>query len=283
MKFKNIGNTNEKISEIGIGTWKMGIDINHEINAIKLGIKNGINFIDTAELYGTEYLVSKSIKNIERENVFIATKVSPHHFHYNDVIKACNNSLKNLNIKQIDLYQLHWPNYNIEISETMKAMEKLVDDGKIRYIGVSNFTLKELDGAQNAMKKYNIVSNQVEYNIITRGIEKDLLKYCEKEKITIIAYSPLARGSLFSKKYYKLYQFLDTIGKKYKKSATQTALNFIISGKNAIAIPKASSEKHVIENIGASGWKLNKRDLEQIENFLKNISFKEFLFEFTVN
>lgn len=88
MKFKSIGNTNEKISEIGIGTWKMSIDINHEINAIKLGIKNRINFIDTAEMYGTEWIVSKSIKDIEREKVFIATKVSPLHFHYNDVIRA---------------------------------------------------------------------------------------------------------------------------------------------------------------------------------------------------
>ncbi len=269
MKFKKLGKTNDKISEKGIGTWKMGNDPKNEIDAIRLGIKKGINFIDTAELYGTEKLVAKAIENINRNNVFIATKVSPHHFHYNDVIAACNNSLKNLNIKQIDLYQLHWPNYNIPINETMKAMEKLVDDGKIKYIGVSNFNLKDLKNAQNAMKKYKIVSNQVEYNILVRDIENELLDFCEKQDITIIAYSPLAKGKLYSKKYNNLYEFLVGIGTKYNKTPTEIALNFLISKKNVIAIPKASSEKHVIDNIGASDFRLNKRDIEKIALFVE--------------
>lgn len=281
MKFKRLGKTNEKISEIGIGTWKMGINPNNEINAIKLGIKKGVNLIDTAELYGTEYIVAKAIEEVNRSKIFIATKVSPHHFHYNDVITACSNSLKNLKIKQIDLYQLHWPNYNTSINETMKAMEKLVDDGKIKYIGVSNFNLKDLKNAQNAMKKYKIVSNQVEYNILVRDVENKLLDFCKKENITIIAYSPLAKGSLYTKKYINLYKFLTEIGIKYNKSPTQIALNFLISKKNVIAIPKASSEKHIIDNIGASDFTLNKKDEEKIAVFVEKFKQKSLINTFS--
>ena len=143
---KYLGNTKEKIPEVGIGTWKLGVNPEKEINALRAGIDAGMRFIDTAEMYGTEWVVARAIKN--EEEVFLATKVSPSHFSYNDVIKACDRSLKSLGARQIGLYQLHWPNHSVPIRETMRAMEALVDAGKIRHIGVSNFTVKEFQEAQ---------------------------------------------------------------------------------------------------------------------------------------
>ena len=259
-KYVELGKTGEKVPAIGFGTWKLG---NEGIDAIKRSIELGANFIDTAEMYGNETIVGRAIKGAD---AFIATKVSPHHLHYDDVIKACNTSMQLLGVKQIDLYQIHWPNPTIPIKETMKAMEKLVDDGKIRYIGVSNFSLSELNEAQSAMSKYDIVSNQVEYNIMVRGIENDLLPFCRKEHITIIAYSPLARGAVFKEK--KVYELLNELAGKYGKSIAQISLNYLIADGGVVAIPKASDPKHVEENVGAADFTMSKEDMMTIKHFL---------------
>lgn len=179
--YKNLGKTNEKIPAIGLGTYGIGgymhSDYSKDKEAIELiryAIEIGLNFIDTAEMYGsghTEELIGEAIMGL-REKVFIATKVSPSHFSYEEVIKACERSLKRLKTTYIDLYQLHWPNPSIPIKETMKAMEYLVDKGKIRYIGISNFSVEETKEAMEALSKYEIVSNQVEYSILERSIER---------------------------------------------------------------------------------------------------------------
>lgn len=264
MRFKELGKTGEKIPVIGLGTWKMGINPKVELESIKLALRKGIRFIDTAEMYGTESLVGQAIR--DEENVFVATKVSPNHFHYQDVINACNASLKRLGIKTIDLYQLHWPNTSIPIGETMRAMEKLVEEGKIRYIGISNFSVEQTVEAQGALKKNEIVSNQVEYSLLSRNIERDLIPFCDREKITIIAYSPFARGHLFGKS--KLIDILERIAAKHKKTPAQVSLNWLIAKKSVVAIPKASDKKHVEENAGAADWSLEREDLEKINNSL---------------
>jgi len=261
---KGLNGTNEKIPEIGIGTWKMGTDPDKEKEAIRVAIANGIRFIDTAEMYATEWIVAAGIKN--QKKIFVATKVSPSHFSYDDVLHACDESLRNLNVKQIDLYQLHWPNHSIPIKETMSAMEHLVDIGKIRHIGVSNFNINEIVEAQNAMEKYQIVSNQVEYSVLVRDIENDLLDFCIKNNITVIAYSPLGSGSMYKPKYSKTFQTLSEIGKLHKKTATQVALNWLISNDNVVAIPKCGSKEHVLEIVGASGWSLTKSELAEIDS-----------------
>ena len=196
-------------------------------------------------------MVGEAINGME--NVFVATKVSPHNFRYGDVIRACDFSLSKLRVKQIDLYQLHWPNHSIPIAETMRAMEQLKKDGKIRHIGVSNFDVKELEEAQYALKNDEIVSNQVEYSILVRNVEHDLTGYCKKNKVTVIAYSPLARGAIFSKKYEPLRAVLAKIGENHEKSVAQVALNWLVSKENVIAIPKASDKRHATENAEASG------------------------------
>ena len=153
----------------------------------------GANFIDTAESYGTEEVVGEAIKGV-RNKVFLATKVSPRHFRRPEVIRSAEQSLKRLGTDYIDLYQLHWPNYHVPIGETMAAMEELVASGKIRFIGVSNFSVREMERAQATLSKDRIVSNQVRYSLVERTIEDGLLQYCEDRQITILAFSPLASG-----------------------------------------------------------------------------------------
>ena len=265
-----LGNTGEKLSEIGLGTWMLGSDEPREIEALRTGLDSGINFIDTAEMYGTEHVVGKAIAG--RNDVFVATKVSPTHFHYDDVLKACAASLRKLDVKAIDLYQLHWPNRNVPIEETMRAMEKLVEDGKIRYIGVSNFSVDEMKAAQDALKKNAIVSNQVEYSMVVREVESDLLAYCKKQRISIIAYSPLVHGRLFDQKYASLARFLSQIGVKHDKTAVQVAINWLVCKGGVIPIPKASSKAHVAELAGSVGWRLSGGDISKLDSFLSRYS-----------
>jgi len=261
MKFKTLGKTKEKIPAIGMGTWNIR-DTPEQIRALKAGIKMGMRFIDTAELYGTENIVGKIIK--DEKNVFVATKVTPSHFRYNDVLKACEGSLKRLGIKTIDLYQLHWPNPLIPIKETMKAMEKLVEEGKIRYIGISNFSVKRTIEAQEALKKNEIVSNQVKYSPFDRNIEKDILPFCEKEKISVIAYSPFESGSFFERSP-EIRKVIDEIAARHKKTAAQVTLNWLCSRKSVVAIPKSSSVAHTKENATSLDFTLKKKDIEAID------------------
>lgn len=271
IEYKQLGRTNEKIPSIGLGTWGIGgysrsstINDNKEIELIRYAVEKGLTLIDTAEMYGaghSEELVGQAVKNI-RNNVFIATKVSPEHLRYEDVIKACERSLKRLQTSYIDLYQIHWPNPRIPLKETIRALEKLVDDGKIRYIGVSNFSVELLKEAISLTSKYEIVSNQVEYSILSREIEKDLLRFSMENKITIIAYSPLAKGAIFRGDYAEKFK---EICNKYNKKISQVALNWLIIKENVVAIPKTSKKERIDEFLGAYGWKLAKEDLEELE------------------
>lgn len=266
MEFKTLGNTKEKVPVFGIGTWKIGVNPEEEKEALYIAIKKGIKFIDTAEMYYTEQLVGEVLK--DHDDVFLATKVSPHHFLHDDLIEACKRSLYNLQIKQIDLYQLHWPNHSIPIKEPMSAMEELVDDGKIRHIGVSNFNVSELKDAIASMKRHEIVSNQVEYSILVRDPENELLDFCKANKITIIAYSPLARGALFAPKYQNLLNLLSEMGQKHNKTAVQVALNWLISKDNVVAIPKSGKKDHILEIVGAQGWHLTNKEMEELNSLV---------------
>ena len=263
MEFKSLNDTGERLPEIGIGTWKMGVDPESEKAAIKRALALGMRFVDTAEMYGSEKIVGSAIKN--EGKVFVATKVSPSHFSHDGVVRACNESLDALGIDRIDLYQLHWPNHRIPIRETMSAMEELADSGKIRHIGVSNFDIKELAEAQSAMKRHDIVSNQVEYSIIMRDIENGLLDFCTENKVTIIAYSPLGTGALYSPRFRDVLSALEGIGSKHGKTATQVALNWTISKRNVVAIPKSGNVRHVEEIAGSSGWRLSKSEMRELD------------------
>ena len=265
--YKRLGKTKEKIPALGMGTWQMSVD-GGSLAALKKGLALGDGFIDTAEIYGTEELVGSAIKDEgEDENdVFIASKVWPSHFKYKEVLHACEQSLKRLGVKTIDLYQLHWPNYTVPIEETMAAMEHLQKEGKIRHIGVSNFTVKEFQEAQACLSHSDIVSNQVEYSIIMREPEKDgLLEFCEKEGVTLIAYSPLASGALFERRRAPLLKELEAIAARYGKTASQISLSWLISHEPVVAIPKASTVTHTEQNIATMDIGLLAEDIAELD------------------
>lgn len=268
LEFKRLGRTDVMISVIGMGTWGIGgfsaPDYKYDemaVRALRRGIELGITLIDTAEMYGgghSEEVVGMAIKGL-REKVFIATKVWYTNLRYDDVLRSAEKSLKRLQIDTIDLYQVHWPNPHIPLSETMRAMERLVLDGKVRFIGVSNFSVKLMEEARAALSKIDIVSNQVEYSLLSREVEDDILPYCEKENITLIAYSPLGRGNILNDPRSKI---LREVAKKYNKTLVQVALNWLIAKKPVVAIPKAINLSHVEENVNAAGWRLSDEDLE---------------------
>lgn len=274
MELRYLGRSGVKVSAIGMGTWGIGGFSSRDssgdkraIEALRLGIDLGMTFIDTAEIYArghSEEVVAEAVHD-RRDEVFIATKVSPEHFSYRDVLRSAEASLRRLRTSYVDLYQLHWPSSSIPIGETMRAMEHLVTEGRIRFIGVSNFSVEETREAQEALSRYELVSNQVEYSLLNREIERDLLAYCEKEKITVIAYSPLARGRIPQGSEGGAWRVLDEIARRYGRSRAQVALNWLINRPSVMAIPKASSPDHVRENAHAAGWKLSEEDYRQID------------------
>jgi diketogulonate reductase-like aldo/keto reductase len=273
LNFKPLG-TGEKISEIGMGTyydpqwiataktigWMRGAG--SKVEAMKAGLDGGMNFIDTAELYGSEPLVARTIRGRKREDLFIATKVWPNHLKRDALVRALEKSLKRLETSYVDLYQVHFPNTGVPIAETMGAMEEMKEKGKLLSIGVSNFSLQQTIDANAALKKSQLASNQVEYSLANRKIEADLLPYCESNKISIIAYYPLGHGKLAGAGPGAK---TEAICKAYSKTPAQVALNWLVSGRNVFAIPRASRAGHVKENLGASGWQLKPEEKAQLE------------------
>jgi diketogulonate reductase-like aldo/keto reductase len=254
MQSKDLGATGVKVPEIGLGTW----DYQGGDAPVKKSVELGAFLIDTAEIYGTEEAVGAAIKGI-RDRVFVATKVSGRNLRYEQVLSAAEGSLRRLGIDTIDLYQIHWPDPAVPITETMAAMEKLVDEGKVRFIGVSNFYVNNLEEAAAALTRHKIVANQVKYSLLQRGIEEDTLGYCRENNITVIAYSPLARGQLTTTRLIKNRSALATlqrIAAETGKTMAQVALNWCISKPGVIAIPKTDKVERVVEMCEASGWRL---------------------------
>lgn len=260
-----LGNTNVQLPEVGLGTWKY----QGGIEPLRRGIAMGAYLIDTAESYGTEEVVGEAVKGV-RHSVFLATKASPRHFKYQALLQAADRSLQRLRTDYIDLYQLHWPNYSVPIEETMAAMERLVELGKVRFIGVSNFSASELRMALAALSHNRIVSNQVRYNLVERTIEGNLLPYCQQNQITMIAFSPLATGFHHIKRRDPR-NVLGHVAAEVHKTEAQVALNWCLRHDSLVAIPKAASPDHVVQNCDTSGWRLS---LEQIKLLDQNIGFR---------
>jgi aryl-alcohol dehydrogenase-like predicted oxidoreductase len=308
MQYKELGKSGIKVSAIGLGAWQWGrrewgwgrtYGKKDVMEAFQKAIDLGINFIDTAELYGrgrSEELVGEAIRG-HREDVVIATKVWPLNLSYGQVLRAAERSRRRLGVDVIDLYQIHWPNPIIPMRSTMKAMKKLVQDGRVRCVGVSNFNLKRMRNAKEALAPLELASNQVKYNLLQRGPEVEVLPYAQKERISIIAYSPLAQG-LLSGKYdintrpssfiqkvnyrfstqnlRRLVQFNRTItevAQAHSKTPSQVSLNWLIEKNSVIAIPGTKNADHVASSAGAADWKLTTTDIEKLENAAGELSF----------
>lgn len=256
---------------LGMGTWGMGgkyerdeSNIEQSVSILKQGLDLGIKLIDTAELYGeglTEEIVGRAIKGRRREGVFIITKVWKTNLRYPDVLAAAEKSLGRLGTDYIDLYLIHWPNEEVPLSETMKAFEDLIASKKVRHIGVSNFSAALMKEAQSHLRKTVLSANQIEYSLLERSAEKEVIPFCKENGIQVIAHRPLAKGRMALEQN----ELLVALSKKYQKTPIQIALNWLIS-QNIIVIPKTSNNKHLEEICGAVGWKLEEDDIKLLKS-----------------
>jgi aryl-alcohol dehydrogenase-like predicted oxidoreductase len=297
MEYVNLGRSDLKVSVIGLGAWQAGAKgwgkiLDSDVkNAILTSIEMGLNFIDTAEVYGeghSETVIGEVIKDF-RDDVIIATKASGNHLKPEYLERALEGSLKRLKTSYVDLYQIHWPDIYTPIKGTMKTLEKMANDGKIRYIGLSNFSICQIEEARSYLSGMDVVSNQVRYNILQREIEDEMLPYLSKEKISVIAYSPLAQGllsfkydhatfepsdvrksnKLFSEQNIKtvssFLSVLKDISLETGHSIVQLALNWLISRGNVIPIPGAKNRDQATINLQSNGWRLTAEQNRRIE------------------
>lgn len=265
---KNFGN-GFSIPVFGIGTWMMGgaferdpnNDDNLDVQAIKFAISRGVSHIDTAEKYAAgfaEKIVSNAIKGFDRSRLFITSKVWKTNLGYDDLIKAARASLNRLEIEYLDLYFIHWPNGTIPLRETMSAMDALVYDGLVRNIGVSNFTVAQINEAQSYTKN-RIVAAQMHYNLAFREPEENgMLEYCQKFDIALISWRPLR--DLLSNVYRE--PVIEQMCQKYRKTAVQIAINWLISQPNVVTISGMRTREHLEENLGALNWRMGDDDIQ---------------------
>jgi len=253
---------------IGQGTWMMEGSREVEkraVEALRLGLDLGMTHIDTAELYGdgrVEELVAEAITG-RRDEVFLASKVMPSHASFEGTLRACERSLKRLRTDWLDLYMLHWPG-NHPIRETMRAMEKLVEEGLIRFIGVSNFDVEDLMAAESALRNERMASNQVLYHLGDRGIERRLLPYCARREIAVVAYSPFGHGNFPSPNSIG-GRVLAEIAERHGRTPRQVALNFLTRHPSVFTIPKTTRPERVRENAGGMGWTLTREEIAAID------------------
>jgi aryl-alcohol dehydrogenase-like predicted oxidoreductase len=319
MEYRRLGNTDLKLSVIGFGCWAMGggwgqTDDRESIAAVRRALDLGINFFDTADIYGfghSEKVLSKAL-GPRRKDVIIATKVglawdehgcmfrssSRHH-----ITNAVEASLKRLKTDYIDLYQIHWPDSHTPFEITMKTMDDLVKSGKVRYVGVSNFTVKQIE---ECMKIRPIDSLQPPYNMLMREAEGDLLPFCKKNGIGVVAYGPLAYGLLTGKftkdtkfpktdwrsgelfpdpgdwqrhidlfhgrqfmRNLRIVEKIKKIANKHGKTVGQLAIAWVLSNPAVTsAIVGVKRPSQIEENIGGTGWQISKEELLRIDEIL---------------
>ena len=268
MKYETIPNLT--LPKIGFGTWKIGgsSSPNHSVDAksltaLRYALEIGYTHIDTAEMYGsghTEELVGEAVRGSgkKREDIFITSKVLPSHLKYDEVLKACDNSLRRLKMDTIDLYLIHWPQAGMKLEDTFRALNKLVRDGKVKHLGVSNFNLKLLKQSQE-LSETSIITNQVPYSINDRAyVNNGVLEYCQQNDIIFTAYEPLDKGNLHSNKT------LESIAKAHNATIFQIALAWVISQPRIITIPMSFNPQHIRENFESANIELIKEEFSAL-------------------
>ena len=300
MELCSLGTSDVKITPIIMGTWQAGksmwagIDDAETTKTIRTAFQVGITAFDTAEEYGrghSERILGEALANV-RDQAIYATKVSPNHLQYGQVIEAFHRSLKNLKTDYIDLYHVHWPagswgSKYVPIEETMRAMNDLKAKGKIRAIGVSNFSRIQLE---EAAKYARIDSLQLPYSLFWRHVEKDAMPYCVNNNITILAYSPMAQGILTGKfgpdhtfprgdhrsknkllmpenshRVHQALAKLRPIAQQHGVSLGQLALAWVIAQPNSCAIAGARNSAQVLQNAKGAELHLSAADLSKMD------------------
>ena len=253
----------EEVPALGQGTWFMGEDRRRrkdEAAALRLGIDLGLTLIDTAEMYGSggaEEVVADAIAG-RRDAVFLVSKVLPENATRRGTVAACERSLKRLKTDRIDLYLLHWRG-GPKLSETLEGFAELVEAGKIRHWGVSNFDAADMEELLALPGGERVQTNQVLYNLTRRGSEWDLLKLCRERRIPIMAYSPIEQGRMLRQPALK------RIAERHGATPAQVALAWLLRQDGVIAIPKAAAPEHVRDNRAALDLSLAADDLTELD------------------
>lgn len=259
MQFKNIQGI--EVPEIGLGTHRL---IGKEcINIVKLALNLGYRHIDTAQIYKNEREIGEAVKksHVKREELFLTTKIWHTSLDKDDVLKVAENSLRELDTPYVDLLLVHWPNNDNDIEKTMESFLSLRDQGKALNIGVANFPLKLLKEVNEELAA-PIFCNQVEYHPFLSQF--DLLDYAAEHDLMFTAYSPLAQGMVNDD------SLLQKLGEKYGKSPSQIALRWLIEQEQVVAIPKASTENHLRENLDVLDFVLEDDDFYAIDDLDKS-------------
>ncbi|MEA2930732.1 MAG: hypothetical protein QOG38_3160 [Hyphomicrobiales bacterium] len=253
----------ETVPALGQGTWRMAEDARRrkdEIAALRAGIDLGMTLIDTAEMYasgGAEEVVAEAVAG-RRDEVFIVSKVLPENATRRGTVTACERSLKRLATDRIDLFLLHWRG-SPPLKGTLEAFAELMAAGKIRAWGVSNFDQSDMEELWSLPGGKACVANQVLYNLSRRGIEHDLMPWCAKRRVPVMAYSPVEQGRLLR------HRELAGVAKRHNATPAQVALAWTMRRDGVISIPKAGSVAHVKENVGALDLQLTAQDLAALD------------------
>lgn len=268
------------VSAIGQGTWHMGENAElraQEVYALQVGIAHGLTLIDTAEMYadgGAEEVVGEAICG-QRDKVYLVSKVYPHNAGGQQAINACEQSLQRLQTDYIDLYLLHWRG-GFPLIDTITAMQKLQQTGKIRQWGVSNLDIQDMRELWSLNGGQTCQTNQVLYHLASRGIEFDLLPWCQQHHVPVMAYCPLAQAGRLRDDLLT-HPTVRRISDARGITPAQLLLAWVIRHPDVIAIPKASSEQHVIENAQALAVVLTVEELAMLDQAFPPPTHKQYL------
>ena len=268
MKYEEVNGL--RVPKIGFGTWSIGgksgadpFSDKKSLTALRSALELGYTHFDTAEVYAnghSEELVGQAVRasGVKREDLLITSKVMPFHLRYNDVLKACDGSLRRLGMDYLDIYLIHWPSPVIKLEETFRALNELVKSGKVRHVGVSNFKLKQLMRAQECCET-PIITDQVPYRLPDRTYaENGVLAHCQQNNILLTAYSPIKFRSI------RVNHTLKAIAAAHGVSTFHIALAWLVAQPRVITIPMSFNPVHQKENLQAAEIELSAGEMEQL-------------------
>lgn len=265
MRYKKLHDGFE-VPVLGLGTATYGSGGEAEVRAIQIALDLGYTHIDTAENYGgggAEQLIGSAIKGRDRSRLFITSKVSQMHLQYEQVLHAIEGSLRRLDTDYLDLYLIHWPNPAVPLEETFRALNRLVEEGKTRYIGVSNFNVEQMERSFRLTSSI-LATNQVHYSLFYRDPEENgVLRYCQEHDVLLTAYTPVEHGRVGES------ERVSNLAAAKDATTAQIALAWLIAKPSVITIPQSKNEAHLRENLGALAVQLDDEDMNLLDTLVR--------------
>jgi len=247
----------ESVPALGLGTWRLSDD--ECARTVETALDLGYRHVDTAQMYGNEAAVGHGIarSDVPREDLFLVTKLAFRNRRYDDVLRSTEESLARLGTDHVDLLLVHQPNPAVPLRETLDAMAELRDEGKVRHVGVSNFSLRRLERARD-LSPVPVFADQVQFH--PYWSQSDLLDFCRIHDVLLTAYSPLAQGGVLDD------DRLERIGERYDRTPAQVALRWLVQQPSVAAIPKATSREHLAENLAVFDFELTESEMREVPN-----------------